>query len=126
MVDIVAQQRSRRDASPLPIKRAGAGATPLQFIRWLIADAVDAVALHGNGVPVTIPQPARFAVHKLILAQERQANQRTKRRKDLMQAEALIAALRETDPYALGDAFDAARAEGRGWATRSLTARSRS
>jgi len=118
MVDLVTQQRTRHDANPLPLKGAGAGATPLQFIRWLITDSIEAVVLYGNGVAVTVPQPARFAVHKLILAQERQANETAKRQKDLLQAEALIEALREADPYALQDALNDSRRQGRRWARR--------
>ena len=117
VVDLVTQQRTRHDANPLPLKGAGAGATPLQFIRWLIADPVPAVVLFGSGVAVAVPQPARFAVHKLILAQERRDV--PKRQKDLLQARALVEALSESDPYALADAFGDARSRGRrGWAAR--------
>jgi hypothetical protein len=118
MVDLVTQQRSRHDANPLRLKGAGAGATPLQFVQWLIADPVAAIALYGSGVAVSVPQPARFAVHKLILAQERRPNERPKRQKDLLQAGALIEALRESDPYALSDAFDSARRQGGRWSSR--------
>ncbi|MEJ0011491.1 MAG: GSU2403 family nucleotidyltransferase fold protein [Bauldia sp.] len=115
MVDLVPQQRTRRDPNPIPIE--GAGAVPLQFVRWLITDPITAVALFGTGVAVRIPQPARFAIHKLILAQERRDDQRAKRRKDLLQARALVEALRESDPYALADAYDDASGQGkRGWA----------
>ncbi len=117
MVDLVTQQRTRNDANPLPLKGAGAGATPLQFIRWLITEPVPAVVLFGSGVAVTVPQPARFAIHKLLLAQERRDV--PKRQKDLLQASALIEALQESDPYALADAVTDARSRGRrGWAAR--------
>jgi hypothetical protein len=118
MVDLVTQQRTRHDANPLRLKGGGAGATPLQFVRWLIAEPVAAIALYGSGVAVSVPQPARFAVHKLILAQERRQNERPKRQKDLLQAGALIEALRESDPYALSDAFDSARGQGGRWSSR--------
>ncbi len=117
MVDLVTQQRTRHDTNPLPLKGAGAGAAPLQFIRWLIADPVQAVVLFGSGVAVTVPQPAHFAVHKLILAQERRDV--PKRQKDLLQARALIEALVEADPYGLADAVKDARNRGRrGWAAK--------
>lgn len=118
MVDLVTQRRARGDKNPLPLEGAGAGAVPLQFIRWLITDPVEAIVLHGSGVAVTVPQSARFAVHKLILAQERQKVERAKRQKDLLQAEALIEALREADPYALQDALDDARNQGRSWTSK--------
>lgn len=118
LVDLVTQKRTRRDTNPLPIEGAEAGAVPLQFIRWLIADPIEAVVLYGSGVAITVPQPARFAVHKLILAQERPKNERANRQKDLLQADSLIEALREADPFALQDALDDARSQGRNWASR--------
>jgi hypothetical protein len=98
------------------MKGLEAGAAPLQHIDWLISEPVRTVALWGAGVPINVPQPARFAVHKLILAQKRHAGMRVKRQKDLAQADALIEALLVNDPYALQDAMDDARAQGRnGW-----------
>ncbi len=117
MVDLVTQQRTRHDTNPLPLKGAGAGAVPLQYVRWLIDDSIPAVALFGSGVAVTVPQPARFAVHKLILAQERRDV--PKRQKDLLQARALIEALLDSDPYALADSVKDARKQGkRGWVSK--------
>jgi hypothetical protein len=93
-----------------------AGAAPLQYMDWLIADPVPTVALWGAGVPINIPQPSRFAVHKLILAQKRDVGSRSKRQKDLAQADALIDAIQRHDPFDLHDALVAASARGRhGW-----------
>jgi hypothetical protein len=116
IVDLLTPRLRRNDDDPMPLPRLAAGAVPLQHLAWLITDPVDAVALHGAGVPVRVPQPARYAVHKLILAQKRDAGGAAKRRKDLVQARALCEALRETAPYALEDALDDAFAQGRdGW-----------
>ena len=116
LVDLLAPTR-RRGEGPIPLKGLNAGAEPLQHLRWLIDRPVTAVALWGAGVAVKIPQPARFAVHKLIVAQKRHANDRIKRQKDLAQAEAMIHALSSQDPFALEDALDEARAQGQSWAT---------
>lgn len=116
LVDLVTQTRHRDDANPVPLTALAAGAAPLQHLAWLLAEPLPTLALWGSGVPVVIPQPARFAVHKLILAQRRHAVDRIKRAKDLAQAEALIAALERHDRFALEDALDDARAQGRqGW-----------
>ncbi len=114
LVDLLTPQRRRSDTNPMPLKQLGAGAVPLQHLGWLIETPIQAVALHGAGVPVRVPAPARYAAHKLILAQRR--SDIVKRRKDLMQAEALIEALQVSDPWGLADAIEDARSKGRdGW-----------
>lgn len=116
LVDLLTPTRNRDDSNPVPLANLGAGAAPLQHLAWLIEGSVRAVALWGSGVLVNIPQPARFAVHKLILAQRRDAANRTKRSKDLAQAKALIDVLHANDPFALEDALNDARAQGeKGW-----------
>jgi hypothetical protein len=73
----------------------GASAQPLRFLDFLITNPVHAVLLHKGGVPVTVPAPERFAVHKLIVAVLRKddANDLAKARKDALQAGLLIEAL---------------------------------
>jgi hypothetical protein len=113
LVDLLSQTR-RRDERPVPLPRLDAGAEPLQHLRWLIENPVPAVALWGAGVAVRVPQPARLAVHKLMVAQRR-GHDRIKRQKDLDQADAMMTALRANDPFALEDAIDEARAQGKAW-----------
>lgn len=116
IVDLLTPQLRRSDTNPMPLENLDAGATPLQHLDWLIADPVRAVALHGAGIPIEVPQPARYAVHKLVVAQKRRPDERVKRDKDLLQARGLIEALLETDPYALHDALDDAADQGvKGW-----------
>lgn len=116
LVDLLTPKMRRSDKSPMPLKQLAAGAVPLQHLAWLIEDPVQAVALHGPGIPVRVPTPARYGVHKLIIAQKR-AEENVKRRKDLMQAKSLMEALAESDPWAWKDALDSARAQGKvGWA----------
>jgi hypothetical protein len=116
LVDLLTPQLRRTDSNPMPLKNLQAGAIPLQHLGWLLEQPVQAVALHGAGVPVTVPQPARYAAHKLIIAQKRTGDP-TKRRKDLVQAATLIEALSKADPFALTDAVADAKSKGReGWA----------
>lgn len=115
MVDLLTPQYRRSDTNPMPLENLKAGATPLQYLQWLITEPAQAAVLFSAGIPVLVPQPARYAIHKLIVAQKRGAD-RIKRGKDLAQSSALIAVLRRTDPYALEDARDAAFAKGKsGW-----------
>lgn len=116
LVDLLTPQRRRTDTNPMPLHNLQAGAVPLQHLDWLIGEPVYAAALHGAGVLVRVPQPSKYAVHKLILAQKRPQNERTKRGKDLLQAKALIEALSKIDPHALQDALEGAFSMGiKGW-----------
>lgn len=117
LVEVLTPTRTRADRNPLRLPSLDAGAIPLQHLAWLIHEADSVVALWGAGVRVPVPQPARYAVHKLLVAQKRPVGSREKRGKDLAQAAALIDALKTHDPFALEDALDNARAQGKsGWA----------
>jgi hypothetical protein len=55
-------------------------------------------------IPVKLPSPERFLIHKLFSSQSRRAD-RDKVRKDIEQAAVLAAALEEEMPGRLGEAF---------------------
>ncbi len=115
LVEMLVPIRSRNDTNPMPIPALKAGAIPLQHLGWLIENPVPAAALYGTGIFVRVPQPARYAVHKLLIAQKRIGDV-SKKTKDLLQAKALIEALVALDPAALFDALDDARGRGvNGW-----------
>lgn len=102
-------------ASPMP-SLGGASAQPLRFLDFLIHDPVRTVLLHRSGVPVLVPSPERFAVHKLIVATRRERSAAAKREKDLHQASLLVEALdttRRQDDLAL--AFVEAWERGDAW-----------
>ncbi|GGH13648.1 hypothetical protein GCM10007036_12400 [Alsobacter metallidurans] len=117
VVDVLAPRLRRSDPSPIGIPELNAGGLLLQHLDWLIAETQDAVALHGSGILVRVPVPARYAVHKLIIAQKRLSGDGSKRFKDLEQARAMIEVLRDRDRFALADALEDARGRGdKGWA----------
>jgi len=117
LVDLLTPTRSRKDQNPMPLKALEAGAAPLHYLDWLISEPIPTVALWGSGIALQVPQPAKFAVHKLILAQRRDPANRHKRSKDLDQARALIDALLIHDRFAIEDMLADARGRGRaGWA----------
>ncbi|TIR11239.1 MAG: hypothetical protein E5X64_24775 [Mesorhizobium sp.] len=96
----------------------GASAQPLRFLDFLIHEPIRTVLLHRSGVPVVVPSPGRYAVHKLIVASRRQnnANGVAKREKDVYQAALLVEALEATrrqDDLAI--AFSEAWARGKHW-----------
>jgi hypothetical protein len=84
----------------------------------LIDGALPAVALGRRPVLVRVPQPARYAVHKLIVAQERKRTYALKAQKDLEQSFDLQTVLKKLDPESLAEAFEDARSMGPGWKRR--------
>ncbi|TIU31553.1 MAG: hypothetical protein E5W38_15590 [Mesorhizobium sp.] len=84
------------DHASLMPSLGGASAQPLRFLDFLIRDPVRTVLLHRSGVPVLVPSPERFAVHKLIVAARRERSAAAKREKDLAQASLLVEALDTT------------------------------
>lgn len=89
-------------------------ATPLPFLDFLLRDAIEAAALYDDGILVRVPQPARFAIHKLMIARRRRPGT-GKSSKDAMQAETLIEILGKKDPFSLRDAYREARDRGPEW-----------
>ncbi|HPQ80869.1 MAG TPA: GSU2403 family nucleotidyltransferase fold protein [bacterium] len=95
---------------------AGAGATPLRFLDYLIEDPIEAVLVApAGGILVTVPRPERFAIHKLIVAAYRPVTESAKREKDLHQAGQLIAVLAEEQGRELKAAFRVAAKAGKKW-----------
>ncbi|MBD9375696.1 hypothetical protein IB238_24135 [Rhizobium sp. ARZ01] len=94
----------------------GASAQPLRFMDFLIREPVRTVLLYGAGVSVLVPDPARYAIHKLIVASRRHADSVLKRDKDIMQAGILTEAMLETRQSAdLASAYIEAWERGPAW-----------
>ena len=97
----------------------GVQARALHYMNYLIAEPIQAAALYRDGVLVRIPRPERFAIHKLIVANRRQAGEDAlKSRKDRAQAAFLIHVLAEDRPYDLKEAYETARDMGPKWRER--------
>jgi hypothetical protein len=73
----------------------GAAAFPLRFLDFLIRQPARAVLLHGPGVPILVPSPERYAVHKLIVGSRRKEDRdtATKAAKDRLQAKSIMEAI---------------------------------
>ncbi|WP_316394739.1 GSU2403 family nucleotidyltransferase fold protein [Bradyrhizobium sp. 33ap4] len=81
---------------PVPMPAlGGAAALPLRFLDYLIFQPIRAVLLHGAGVPVLIPSPERYAIHKLIVGSRRKEDRdaTAKSAKDRLQARSIIEAM---------------------------------
>jgi hypothetical protein len=98
----------------IAVDELGAYAQAIPLLDFLIGDALDSVALSPNQViPVRVPSPERFLLHKLFSSQSRMSRDRDKVRKDLEQAAVLAGAIEEETPGRLLDAFKALPARGR-------------
>lgn len=105
-----------RPGRPVPLPGLGTSAQPLPFLDYLLEDPERAACLDLGGFLVLVSAPARFALHKVLVAQERPAAEHAKAAKDLAQAVELIAELAVSRPGDLRLA--AARLEKKGWGAR--------
>ncbi|WP_353476756.1 GSU2403 family nucleotidyltransferase fold protein (plasmid) [Salipiger sp. H15] len=102
-----------------PLPALGVSAQALNYLNFLIAEPIHALALYRSGVLVQIPRPERFAIHKLIVASRRHGGpDEAKARKDRAQAEFLIRILAEDRPDDLAEAYDHAMSQGPRWRER--------
>lgn len=107
--------RPEEDIRDLPA--LGVSAQSLHFLNFLIAQPIKAAALYRSGVLVQIPRPEAYAIHKLIVANRRQAGpDQLKSRKDRAQAALLVEVLAEDRPDELREAYEDALSRGPAWA----------
>jgi hypothetical protein len=91
----------------------------LRFMEFSLEGVTQAAAISRVGEPclVTVPDPARMAIHKLIVCGLREGTFAVKANKDLAQAASLIAFYFERAPQTLQTAYDDAIARGPKWRT---------
>jgi hypothetical protein len=112
--------RGRAGDQPVPIEALAISAQPLKFLDYLVQAPTQTAMLDraGRYAVTSVPAPARYAVHKLIVYGERDVRYRTKANKDLEQAAALFQYFSANDPRSLGDAWQEAMERGPGWRQR--------
>ena len=117
MVEFLTPAFGEETVKPLPA--LGVSAQGLNYLNFLIAAPIPAIALYRSGVLVQIPRAERFAIHKLIVADRRRGGPyQGKARKDRGQAAFLIQILAQDRPDDLRDAYEDARARGPRWRER--------
>lgn len=97
-VDLLTPPIGSSLSDPVYIKAVNSYAEPMRFLDYLIKDPIEAVVVAGSGILVNIPQPARFAIHKLAVSQRRTKRHQIKVEKDLNQAASLIEILARNRP----------------------------
>lgn len=106
-IEFLTTKESIMETGAVYVDRFSLYAQPLDYMDYLLENAQPAVVLSGAGIPVRVPDPARFALHKLAISQLRPSALQTKILKDIDQAESIIEVLLEDNPGALILAADA-------------------
>ena len=110
-----------KDADNVIIKDLGLSLEPLKFMEFSLEGTTQAAILGRNDAClVNIPDPARFAIHKLIVFGERKPSERVKSFKDIEQSAALIKwHVKNGLGESIGDAWSDALSRGPGWRIRA-------
>jgi hypothetical protein len=95
---------------------------PLKFMEYSLEGTTQVCMLGRTGAcTVNVPAPERYAVHKLIVHGERPQRERTKARKDLLQAASLASYFEQNDQSAIFNrAWRDALSRGGGWKQRAV------
>lgn len=93
---------------------------PLKFMAFSLENIQQAVLFDaGNAVLVSLPHPAHYALHKLIVYGEREGTFAAKSTKDLRQAASLLAYYRAHRPWEIDEAWTDLVSRGKGWERRA-------
>jgi len=109
----------REAGKVVAVKELATHGQTIPLLEFLVEAPLESVILSPNQiVPVRVPAPERFVLHKLYSSQMRRAHP-GKGKKDLEQAAVLAAALEEAFPGRLKDAWKALPSAGRAAARRA-------
>ena len=117
-IDLLTSPRGADRDVPVKIPRLGSFAQPLEFMDYLLEKTLDAAVVNGGASLARIPEPARFALHKLLVASQRDLRSAAKADKDRMQAFLMLGFLQR---QRAGDILLAAEdlcGRGPGWSKR--------
>jgi hypothetical protein len=107
-VDLLTPLYGPNTSKPVHLPHFNSYAQPMRFLEYLLDDSQGSVVPFRSGVLLNVPDPARFAVHKLVVSQRRPVAQQTKARKDIQQASELLSVLLEDRPGDVWIALEAA------------------
>lgn len=95
----------RAGAEPVILRYLKAAAQPLPFLDYLLEGYQPAVVPAAYGLLVNVPEPARFAWHKLWTAAQRPSTEQVRSLKDIRQASQLLEVLEQDRPGDLEKAW---------------------
>ncbi|MBI5399208.1 hypothetical protein HZB07_01130 [Candidatus Saganbacteria bacterium] len=90
IVEFLVIEKGKGFDEPIPFPNLGVNATALRFLNFLTMKTIKVII---DNITVTLPHPANFALHKLIIAQRRRNSE--KKEKDFAAAINVIEALIE-------------------------------
>jgi hypothetical protein len=88
IVEFLVPEKGRETTTPYPLPKLGINAQALRFLEFL---SKDTLVVEIQDVKITLPHPARFALHKLIISHRRTAGEKTQ--KDIEAAVSILRAL---------------------------------
>ncbi|NIO09202.1 MAG: hypothetical protein GTO40_14800 [Deltaproteobacteria bacterium] len=92
---------------PVAVKELGAHALGLPHLDYLLKESIPSVLIGRDRiVPIAVPNPGLFCLHKLAMFSLRPSADSSKREKDVLQAAALAAALMNEEDFRLAEAID--------------------
>lgn len=106
-IDFLTPMIGRESHDPVYLPAFGLSAQPLRHLGYLLEQPAQAVAVGVEPVLVNVPDPGRFAVHKLWTSTRRSPAFQAKSLKDIAQAEQLIDVLLDDRPDDLRQAVHA-------------------
>ncbi len=111
--------KTTRDGEAFKHEQLGIVLQPLLFMEYSLEDVQQTVIFDGkSAVVINVPNPARFALHKLIVHGERTGEHRSKSNKDLQQAALLLHILRVQRLEDVEEAWLDLQDRGPGWRKR--------
>ena len=113
-VDVLTPAKGK-EVSPIFFPQWNTAAQPLPYLDYLLSDPVPGLVISGGAVFVKVPQPARFALHKLIVQGERWAGDSARSAKDVHQSGQVLSLLLTERPGDIGLAWEGLKAMGSSW-----------
>lgn len=108
--------RTRTGDKPVDCRALNVTLQPLRFMELALEAPIPAALLGStSAIVVNLPAPETYAVGKLLVAAERTGDNRSKTKKDIAQAAALIDYFVKRDPETLVEMVAKTRARGPAW-----------
>jgi hypothetical protein len=79
IVEFLVAEKGRPSDKPYPLSKLGVNAQPLRFLELLARDTITAKI---ENLSVTLPHPANFAIHKLLILQRRPKPEKAQKDRD--------------------------------------------